>query len=149
MSDVNLDTDFNGNLEKLLEDFKTLGNYQTVTATDKYVYKFKPMIFASAEAVFFQNKLTAGAIYSNRYGFNELTWAINGKIKGFNASVTYNCITAKSFGFFLSFIPKSGVSIFIGSDCIPTRFTPQWIPINLNANVRFGLSIVFNHRDTQ
>ena len=147
MSDVKLDTDFDERIDAILNEFSSLANFEKVESREDYVYKFSPRIFASAELALFQNKLTTGVIYSNRYGFNELTMSVNGKLGGFNASVSYNFITAKSFGFFLSFIPKGGVSIFIGSDCIPTKFTPQWVPINLNADFRMGVSIVFGHRD--
>jgi len=147
MSDVNINSDLSANLEKILDDLKGIANLENTTPTEKYTCRFKPMYYASVEAVFLDNKLTTGALYSNKYGFNELTVAINGKLSGFNASVTYNFLTSKSFGFLLSFIPKGGVSIFLGSDCIPTRFTPQFLPMSLNASFRAGLSILFNYSD--
>ena len=68
-------------------------------------------------------------------------------VKWFELSVNYGYGTyGTTLGWVLNFHPK-GVNLFVGSDYMITKVTPQYIPIdNMNAHVTFGLNLALGKR---
>lgn len=141
-TEITPDTDFGKALDNIAADFENLLNLRQVTDPGSYTHSFKPVIFVGADVQMFSNRLSAGLLYNNQYGFSEMSVSLNAKLKAFQFSVNYSFLTSNALGFYIGVVPKSGLSFFIGSDFIPTRFTPQYIPMNPNGNVKLGISIV-------
>jgi hypothetical protein len=68
-------------------------------------------------------------------------------VKWFELSVNYGYGTyGTTLGWVLNFHP-AGINLFVGSDYMITRVTPQYIPIdNMNAHVTLGLNIALGKR---
>ena len=68
-------------------------------------------------------------------------------VKWFELSVNYGYGTyGTTLGWVLNFHP-AGINLFVGSDYMITRVTPQYIPIdNMNAHVTLGLNLALGKR---
>lgn len=102
----------------------------------------------------FYKPLSVGVLYSQCFSpFESSKWYdargfINvSPLKWFELSLNYGYGTyGSSLGWMLNFHPM-GVNLFIGSDCMLTKVTPQFIPLNnMNANFTIGLNIAFGKR---
>ena len=102
----------------------------------------------------FYNPLSVAVLYSQRFSEFECdrTYQARGYInfaplKWLSASVNYSQTTyGKSLGWMLSIHPRV-FNLFIGSDYMITRVTPQYIPIdNLNSHITIGLSATIGKR---
>lgn len=100
----------------------------------------------------FYKPLSVGVLYSNRFsdaaGWYDLRGFVNvAPLKWFEASVNCGVSTyGTSLGWMLNFHP-AGLSMFVGSDFMITKVTPQFVPTNnLNANFTFGISIPFGSK---
>ena len=68
-------------------------------------------------------------------------------LKWFELSVNYGYGTyGSSLGWMINFHP-AGINLFVGSDYMITKVTPQFIPVNkVNAHITFGLSLALGKR---
>lgn len=97
----------------------------------------------------YYQKLTFGFLSSTRFaGEYTSTYAMLSAnvspLSWIDASANYSLSSyGSSIGGMLSLHPGP-LTLFIGTDCIFTRVTPQYIPVHkANANVNFGLGITF------
>lgn len=101
------------------------------------------------EYKFLQDKLSAGLLYSNRFGnyFNRQEVTLSGNYRPLNwlaTSLTYSFVHSNfdTFGWALYLSPSKGVNFFVVSDYIIPNVSPQWIPSTSKAlNVQFGFTI--------
>lgn len=146
------DQNFDKMLEELQNEFMQLLNLEE-TAPASVVSRTKPTLHLGVEMPFLWNKMSLGLLYSARFGYtstrNELTLALNMRpAKWFNFGVNYSFLNAaKSIGWILEFISRSGVNFFIGSDYTFLEVNPQYIPVNqVNFNLRTGLSFSLGNK---
>lgn len=124
-----------------------------VDENDDYVEKLSPTINVGIEAGTWENRLSAGLLYSNHFMPNkniaELTGMVNFKpIPMFNVSGSYSLLggVAQSFGVGVG-LNLFLANIFLACDYVPTRFNPQYIPLTkANTNVQLGLSFGFGRK---
>lgn len=96
-----------------------------------------------------QDKLSAGLLYSNRFGnyFNRQEFTLSGNYKPLSwlaTSLTYSFVHSNfdTFGWALYLSPRKGVNFFVVSDYIIPNVSPEWIPTTTKAiNVQFGFTI--------
>ncbi len=102
----------------------------------------------------FYKNLSVGVLYAQCFSpfeskrWNETRGFINvSPLKWFELSVNYGYGTyGSSLGWMLNFHP-AGINLFVGSDYMITKVTPQYIPVdNMNAHVTFGLSFALGKR---
>lgn len=100
----------------------------------------------------FYKPLSVGVLYSNRFGDATKWYDLRGFVtvsptKWFEASVNYGVTSyGSSLGWMLNFHP-AGFSMFLGSDFMITKVTPQFVPTtNMNANFTIGITIPFGRR---
>ena len=121
-------------------------------ATSKSTSLAATMYLGAEYEMPFYKPLSAGILYSNRFG-DEMGWYdVRGfltvsPLKWFEASVNCGVSTyGTGLGWMLNFHP-AGFSFFLGSDFMITKVTPQFIPSNnMNASVTMGISIPFGKR---
>lgn len=144
IQDLDLKGDISGQISDAIDEISKFAQVSERDSKDNLLYKFTPTVYAGAEASFVKDMVSAGFLFSKTGYSKELTMSANFKLKAFNLAASYSCLTAKSVGLYLGIIPKVGISIFAGSDFIPTRFTPQYVPLDdMYVNLRVGTSIVF------
>ena len=102
----------------------------------------------------FYKPLSVGVLYSQCFSpFAARKWGegrgyLNvSPLKWIDLSVNYAYGTyGHSFGWMVNFHP-AGINFFVGSDCMITKVSPQYIPLNnMNSHVTFGLSLAFGER---
>lgn len=100
----------------------------------------------------FYSPLSAAVLYGKRFGkfngWDDVKGYINiAPVKWFEASVNGGFSTfGTSWGWMLNFHP-AGLNLFVGSDYMITKVSPQFIPINnLNAHITFGLNLTLGKR---
>ena len=100
----------------------------------------------------FYDKLSVGILSSTRIN-KEYTWS-EGRIAAnvrplewFDFSLNYGISKqGSSMGWVMNIHPK-GFNLFVGSDNMLTKVTPQFIPVNnLKANIYAGLNITFGEK---
>jgi hypothetical protein len=100
---------------------------------------------AGLEYALFNNKLSAGILYSNRvgehYNTGQCTFSLNGRpLSWFAASATY-ATAGNSVGLAIHLAPRVGPALFVATDHLLARVTPQGIPINgHNLNIQVGIA---------
>ena len=107
--------------------------------------------------------MSLGLLYNAKFGYtstrNELTLALNMRPgKWFNLGVNYSMLNAaKSVGWLIEFIPRSGIGCFIGSDYTfmevfkvssgSDGMFPIYAPLNeVNFNFRLGCYITMGNK---
>ncbi len=103
----------------------------------------------------FYNKLSAGVLYTHCFddifSYNKTTVIINvspSKVFDFAVSGTKSDY-GTNFGAMLN-LHCSGMSLFLGTDCIMSKVNKQFIPLeDMNANVMFGINIGLKHKSKQ
>jgi len=96
-----------------------------------------------------QDKLSAGLLYSNRFGnyYNRQEVTLSGNYRPLSwlaTSLSYSFVHSDfdTFGWALYLSPKKGVNFFVVSDYIIPNVSPEWIPTTTKAlNVQFGFTI--------
>ena len=131
-------------ISRTLHELSQLAELSESQTKDNLLYKLTPTVYAGAQFSFWKDRFSTGLLYSKTSFNRDFTMSANLKLAAFNLAASYSFVAAKSFGCYLGIIPKKGLAVFVGSDYIPTRFTPQYIPIDeMNINFRGGLSFVF------
>ncbi len=110
----------------------------------------KTTINVGAEYRFLNDKMAAGLLYSAkfRYGYtkHEATAALSLRPSSwFTANASYAFI-AGQMGAAINLHP-SWINIFVGADYIPTKVTPQYLPLeSSNINLYAGIAIPLSKR---
>lgn len=102
-----------------------------------------------AEYSFLNDKITTGLLSTTRVGggyktFAELMAVVNlCPIDWFNIAVSGSVSNMGNYwGFVVNYAPRYFVNFFIGTDCMVSNVTPQFVPVdNVNVNVNFGFNI--------
>lgn len=141
--------DLDDQLDDFGDDFMDMAQFYD-GGTGRRVTALNATLNVGAQYVFpFYKRLTFGFLSSTHFN-KPFTWtegrfyANVSPLRWFEASVNYGISTyGSSFGWVLNFHPR-GCNVFVGSDHMLTKVTPQFVPVNnLNANVVFGLNFTF------
>ncbi|MFI3299525.1 MAG: DUF5723 family protein [Rikenellaceae bacterium] len=133
-----------GMLESESIDLDNIISFDEVEATGR-TQSLKTTINIGGEYRFLNDKMAAGLLYSAkfRYGYtkHEVTTVVSGRpFSWFTANLSYS-IVAGQLGAALNFHP-SWINFFIGTDFIPFKLTPQYLPVSSsNVNVYAGIGI--------
>ncbi len=105
-------------------------------------------LYAGAEYSLFRDKLSFGLLSSSRFGqyaYSDLTLSANYKPwRVLNTSVSYSFANNgfKTMGAAVSWTPAWFLNMFVASDYVFTKVTPQYIPVNVSyTNFQVGFSI--------
>lgn len=112
-------------------------------------------LYAGVDYPFLDDKMNVGLLYSARFGRfyteNELTVAWNySPVRSFNIALSYSLLkTHSTLGWLITFVPKRGIGIFVGSDYTPLNYTALKfdgfkLPVparEFYLDVNFGLTI--------
>ena len=140
--------DFTENINALMDDFLALADFEEVAGAKSYRLSTGPKIYAGVEYPFLKDRMSAGLLYSAKFGYsrmiNELTLSYNlNPAKWFNFGVNWSFLNAyKTIGWMMEFTPKAGVNFFIGSDYTFMEVMPKiFLPVDkFWVNARFGLT---------
>ncbi len=149
--------DFSGSTEDQLDDlmdpFMDLGDSMELTPTASYKTSLDAKLNMSAQYDIF-DCLSAGAIYSATFSsstIHELMGVVTyTPAPWFSIALSGTTSSYGTYwGWALNYCPHYFLNFFIGSDCMITKVTPQFIPYSsTNLNLKFGLSIPLGHRHT-
>ena len=131
-----------------LIDFKYDGTSEFTTTLDATMY------LGAEYCMPFYKQLSVAFLYAKRFttmdykSWYEMRGYVNlSPAKWLDLTVNYGDTTyGKSLGWMLNFHP-AGINLFVGSDYMITKVTPQYLPINdMNAHVTVGLSLALGSR---
>lgn len=150
----NAETTINSELTQLGDDAMQLMDFK-YDGTSEFTTTLDATMFLGAEySMPFYDKLSVAFLYAKRFttmdykSWYEMRGYVNlSPAKWLDLSVNYGSTTyGKSLGWVLNFHP-AGINLFIGSDYMITKVTPQYLPINdMNAHVTVGLSLALGSR---
>lgn len=152
LKDINAEFDMNESLDKILADFMALANFQEVSGAQGGGASITPKAYVGVEAPMLNNLMSVGLLYSYMYGISDITASYNLKVKDiFNVGLNYSFLnTAKTFGFIMEFVPRNGVAIFLGTDYLNLRYTPQGLPVDkVIMNAKLGIQATFGTKHTK
>lgn len=141
-------------LERLAEDASKMVEFNYDGSSSVKTGLNTTMYLGAEYNMPFYRPLSVGVLYAQRFSsFESSKWYeargyINiSPLKWFELSVNYGYGTyGPSLGWMLNFHP-AGINLFVGSDYMITKVTPQYIPLdNMNAHVTFGLSLALGRR---
>lgn len=135
-------------LDAMIDDLTDLVHFRQLSEADDRLEMLMPTVNFGVEYSLPSDKLSFGLLSSTRFyrsePYTELTASVNYRpADWFSATASYSILHSEfqSYGFALNFSP-SWINLFIASDYMITRVTPQMVPIGSHAvNVHFGLSI--------
>lgn len=144
----------NAELERLAEDASKLVEFNYDGTSSAKTGLNTTMYLGAEYNMPFYRGLSVGALYAQRFSpyesnkWYEARGYLNlSPLKWFELSVNYGYGTyGTSLGWMLNFHP-AGINLFVGSDYMITRVTPQYIPLdNMNAHITFGLNLALGKR---
>lgn len=127
-------------------------------ADNKGITEMLPTSFnIGAEYNFLDHRIGLGVFYnallSEYKTQHNITASANFRpLKWLHASGSYSLLgnDAHALGLALNICPWGGINLFVGTDILLSKKTPQWIPISQsNMNVTFGLGIPVGRRSTR
>ena len=131
--------------EKMME-FKVNDIHSETTKLDATMY------LGAEYNMPFYKPLSAAILYGKRFstyaGWDEVRGYVNiAPLKWFEASANVGYSTfGTSWGWMLNFHP-AGINLFVGSDYMISKVTPQYIPVNnLNSHITLGISLALGKR---
>lgn len=141
-------TSLNDVFEDVLDDINMAANLKEVES-DGQTIALRSTVNIGAEYSFLNNKISAGALYSNRFGtyFNTSEFTVSGNFRPtswFATSVSYSFMHSNfdTFGLALHLAPKRGVSFFLASDYAIPHINSDFVPTTTKAlNLQLGMSI--------
>lgn len=109
-----------------------------------------------AEYDLLDGKITTGLLSTTRVGggyktFAELMAVVNlCPTKWFNVAVSGSVSNMGTYwGWVLNYSPRYFLNFFIGTDCMVSNVTPQFVPVdNVNLNLNFGFNIPIGGKPT-
>lgn len=152
--DIGADTDFNSQLKSLTEDLM-MASFKEQEVSKAQSGALAATLHAGVDYSFLEDKMNVGLLYSARFGRfrtqNELTLAWNyAPVRCFDIALSYSLLrTHSTFGWLITFVPRKGVGIFVGSDYTPLNYTALKLdglklPVpsrKVMLDVNFGLTI--------
>lgn len=141
-------------LERLAEDASKMVEFNYDGSSSVKTGLNTTMYLGAEYNMPFYRGLSVGALYAQRFSpyesnkWYEARGYLNlSPLKWFELSVNYGYGTyGTSLGWMLNFHP-AGINLFVGSDYMITRVTPQYIPLdNMNAHITFGLNLALGKR---
>ncbi|WP_455498156.1 DUF5723 family protein [Coprobacter sp.] len=137
---------FDDETDKIGDDLEALFKFKETKASSRSTW-LKTTMNIGAEYAVLNNKISFGLLSSTRFStpktwtklmatanFRPAKWfmaAINGSVSN----------TGCSWGALINLCPR-GFNLFIGADCIASKYTPQYVPIN-TTNMSFSFGINF------
>ena len=150
--DVNdVEGSVNAELEKLADDAAKLMAFNYDGESSVKARLNTTMHIGAEYNMPFYKPLSVGVLYSQCFSpYESRKWLeargyVNvSPVSWFEISANYGYGTyGHSLGWMLNFHP-AGINLFVGSDYMITKVSPQYIPLNsMNAHVTFGLSLAF------
>jgi Family of unknown function (DUF5723) len=135
-------------LKTIQDDMLKMADFKLIPSDGDILQRLFPTVNAGLEYSVLNNKISLGALYSNRFMLNEryseITASLNMRpFRWFNLSGSYSFIQGKNetFGFALGFVPAI-MNIYLACDYVFYNVSPQFIPLNtLTTNIQLGVSI--------
>lgn len=135
-------------LQTIQDDMLKMADFKIVPSDGDVLQRLFPTVNAGLEYAVLNNKISVGALYSNRFMLNERYSELTGSLnlrpaRWFNLSGSYSFIHGKkeTVGFALGFVPAI-MNIYLACDYTFYKVSPQFIPLNtLTTNVQLGVSI--------
>lgn len=134
-------------LERLTDDAKKMIEFN-YTGSEAFTTKLSPTMYLGAEYNMpFYDKLSVALLYSQRFSkfdynkYYDVRGYVNiAPLSWIEATVNYGVSTyGSTLGWMLNIHP-AGFNLFVGSDFMISKVTPQYIPVDdLNAHVTFGI----------
>lgn len=140
------DFDFSDQIEQLGKDFLDMVSFQEKPADGSQMKTLAAKVYAGVEYPFLKDKMSVGLIYSGRFGSfyneHELTLAYNyAPVRWFDIAVSYSFLNSRqSIGWLVTFVPRKGLNVFLGSDYTCFSYAPIGLPLN-KAYLDFSLGI--------
>ena len=144
----------NAELERLAEDASKMVEFKYDGSSCVKIDLDATMYLGAEYNMPFYRGLSVGALYAQRFSsyesgkWYEARGYLNlSPLKWFELSVNYGYGTfGTSLGWMLNFHP-AGINLFVGSDYMITKVTPQYIPLdNMNSHVTLGLNLALGRR---
>lgn len=140
--------------EDALEDLKNAVNLQEDGAPKSVTTGLRTTLNLGAEYEIFENLFSVGALYSNYFGtyhsISEFTMSANYRpCDWFATSASYSAMFGNwnTLGLAVNLVPKKGLNLFLASDYVFARISPQGLPTTSKGlNVQFGVSISLGGR---
>ena len=156
MSNIKIDNigDATTQLSTIKDNLMEVTKFKQQSVAADFVQKLNPTINAGVELGLVGNRVSIGGLYTtklldNGERYTDIMTSLNLKpFRWFNLSASYSIERGNKeiFGFALGFVPGI-VNIFLACDYVPTKFTPQFIPLSaLTTNVQLGVSIPLSRR---
>ena len=135
-------------INTIKDNMLKMADFKKVASDGSVLQRLFPTVNAGFEYSILNNKISVGALYSNRFMINEryseLTGSLNLRpFRWFNLSGSYSVIHGKkkTVGFALGFVPAI-MNIYLACDYVFYNVTPQYIPLyTLTSNIQLGVSI--------
>lgn len=112
-----------------MDEIMTMAALKNEAADKNQVRRLAATLYAGVDYPFLDDKMNVGLLYSARFGRfyteNELTLAWNySPVRSFNIALSYSLLkTHSTMGWLITFVPKRGIGIFLGSDYTPLNYT--------------------------
>lgn len=143
------------NTDSMMEDLMSMAAFKEEPVTKNQVRSLTATLYAGVDYPFLDDKMNVGLLYSARFGRfrteSELTLAWNyAPVRSFDIALSYSLLkTHSTFGWLITYVPKRGVGIFVGSDYTPLNYTALRVhgvklPVPAREfvlDVNFGLTI--------
>lgn len=147
--------DINSQLEGIADELMNLASFTEDKVDKAQNGTLAATLHAGVDYSFLDDKMNVGLLYSARFGRfrteNELTIAWNyAPVRSFDIALSYSLLkTHSTIGWLITFVPKKGIGIFLGSDYTPLNYTAlniEGIKLPVPAkevmlDVNFGLTI--------
>lgn len=132
-----------------VDDIKQAINLYETPTNGGYTTALRGNMNTGVEYEFWKDKMTAGLLYSIRFGryfvSNEFTVSTNYKPNSwFATSLTYSFVynAYNMVGLAVNIAPSKGVNLFLASDYMIINISPQGIPTTSKAiNFQMGISV--------
>ena len=148
------DMDINGELSGLMDDLYSMLAFKKKDVTGNQTRMLAATLYGGIDYTFLHDKMNVGLLYSARFGRyrtdHELTLAWNyAPSKKFDIALSYSFLrNASSIGWLITFTPKKGIGLFVGSDYTSLKYDALSfsgikipVPSNLFIDFNFGFTI--------
>lgn len=145
---IGQETDLKQQINELTSSLLGITSLKEVAMDKNCVEMLSTRMHASVDYSFLGNKMNVGLLYSGRFGKlideHELTLAWNyAPARWFDIAISYSMLnTGTTFGWLLTFVPRKGLNMFIGSDYTAFNYSSLGIPVHGSyMNVNLGISV--------
>ena len=112
-----------------MDEIMNMAALKNEAADKNQVRRLAATLYAGVDYPFLDDKMNVGLLYSARFGRfyteNELTLAWNySPVRSFNIALSYSLLkTHSTMGWLITYVPKRGIGVFLGSDYTPLNYT--------------------------